>query len=371
MELGIDVLVKDKKFAQLKGKRIGLITNQTGVNMEMRSTLDLFLDADLKIVALFSPEHGGMGQSYAGENVKDMKGPRGIPIYSLHGNTRRPTVKMLSGIDILIYDIQDIGSRSYTFTSTLFYVMEEAAKLHIPLLVLDRPNPINGVVVDGPMLKDKWRSFIGYINVPYCHGMTVGELALLFNQEHRIGCKLDVIPMRGWKRGMSFKDTGLNWIPTSPNIPEGDTPLFYATTGIIGELGIVSIGIGYTLPFKIIGAPWINAEEFAAKMNAQDLPGVTFIPHYFKPFYGSYKGKECQGVLIVITNPHIYRPVSVQYMLLGMFNMLYPKQVQAKISALETVKKELFCKANGNDEMLALLVKEKYVAWKLIAFSKG
>lgn len=370
IELGIDVFLKDKKISQLKGKRVGLITNHTGVNGEMRSTLELLLEADLKIVALFAPEHGIVGQFYAAEHVKDSKGPHGIPVHSLHGATRRPSIKMLTGVDLLIYDIQDIGSRSYTFISTLFYVMEEAAKYHIPLIVLDRPNPINGQVVDGPMVQEKWRSFIGYINIPYCHGLTVGELALLFNQEYHVGCKLEVIPMKGWKREMTFKDTGLNWIPTSPNIPEADTPLFYATTGILGELGIVSIGIGYTLPFKIVGAPWVNADAFAEKMNEQKLPGVTFMPHHFKPFYGSYKGKECQGVLIVITNPHIYRPVSVQYMLLGVLSLLYPKQVQAKLAGLDPSKKEFFCKANGNEEMLSLLSKEKYVAWKLIGFQK-
>ena len=214
---------------------------------------------------------------------------------------------MLKDVDILIYDIQDIGSRSYTYITTLFYVMEEAAKAQIPLIVLDRPNPINGLLVEGPMLNERWRSFIGYVNVPYCHGMTVGELALFFNAEYQIGCKLEVIQMQGWKRWMHFEDTGLAWVPTSPHIPEADTPLFYASTGIIGELGIVSIGIGYSLPFKVVGAPWIRAQEFATAMNAQRLPGVHFMPYHFKPFYGLYKEKQCQGVLIRITDPHVFK----------------------------------------------------------------
>jgi len=369
---GIDVLFKDKKIAEWKGKRVGLITNQTGVDKQMRSTVDLLLENafDVKVVALFSPEHGMTGQAYAAEEVLDHKGPQNIPTYSLHGKTRRPTPQMMKDIDILIYDIQDVGSRSYTYTTTLFYMMEEAAKLHIPFIVLDRPNPINGQIIEGPMLKEKWRSFIGYVNVPYCHGMTAGELARYFNGEYNIGCKLEVIPMQGWERWMNFTDTGLSWVPTSPNIPEADTPLFYASTGIIGELGIVSIGIGYTLPFKILGAPWISAVEFARKMNEQQLPGVFFLTHYFRPFYGLYKGKDCQGVLIKITDPHVYRPMAVQYMLLGILNLLYPKQFQAKINALEPSRKELFCKANGNEEMLALLSKEKYIAWKLISFQK-
>ena len=176
--------------------------------------------------------------------------------------------------------------------------------------------------------------------------------------------------MQGWQRSMSYKDTGLSWIPTSPNVPEADTPMFSASTGIIGELGIVSIGIGSALPFKILGAPRIKAETLAAKMNEQHLPGVFFLPYHFRPFYGLYKGKDCEGVLIKITDPRVYRPIAVQYMLLGILNLLYPKQIQAKLHALEPSKKELFCKANGNEEMLALLSKEKYVAWKLISFQK-
>lgn len=370
--LGVDVFFKGERALKWKGKRVGLITNQTGVDTSMRPTIDLFLNNThgIKLTALFSPEHGFAGQAYAAEEVGHHKGPNGIPIYSLHGKTRRPTAQMLKDIDLLVYDIQDIGSRSYTYTTTLFYMMEEAAKLKIPFIVFDRPNPINGQIVEGPMLKEQWRSFIGYVNVPYCHGMTIGELAQYFNAEYHIGCALEVVPMQGWQRWMSFSDTGLIWIPTSPNIPEADTPLFYATTGIIGELGIVSIGIGYTLPFKLLGAPWIKGEEFAAKMNEQHLPGVFFVPYHFRPFYGLYKGKDCEGVLIKVTERNTYRPIAVQYMLLGILNLLYPKQMQAKIAALEASRKELFCKANGNEEMFSLLSKEKYLAWKLISFQK-
>ena len=199
---------------------------------------------------------------------------------------------MLKGIDLLIYDIQDIGSRSYTFLSTLLYVMEEAAKQQIKVMVLDRPNPINGIVMDGPMLEEKWRSFLGYINVPYCHGMTIGELAQYFNGEYKIGCDLEVIPMKGWKRTMSFKDTHLPWVPTSPHVPEAETALVYPVTGILGELGIVNIGIGYTLPFKLIGAPWIQAEAFAEQLNQQQFPGVRFLPFYYRPFYGKFEGEN-------------------------------------------------------------------------------
>lgn len=372
IELGVDVFFREGLFHELKGKRVGLITNHTGVDSRMKSTVDLFLEhaADIKLVSLFSPEHGLTGQAYAYEQVVEKKGPSGIPVYNLHGSTRRPTDLMFQGIDVLVYDIQDIGCRSYTYTTTLFYVMEEAAKKGIPVIVLDRPNPINGIIVDGPMLQKKWRSFIGYVNVPYCHGMTIGELARLFNDKYQISCKLKVIPMKGWKRSMSFVDTGLTWVPTSPYIPESDTPQFYASTGLLGELSLVNIGIGYTLPFKVVGAPWIKARQFADKLNDQKLPGVHFMPFHYRPFYGAHKGKDCQGVMIVVTDSKSYRPVSSQYMILGILKNLYPKQVLDRLSAIEPSKKELFCKASGNDEMLALLLREQYVAWKLILFEK-
>ncbi len=372
IELGVDVFFNEGLVHELKGKRVGLVTNHTGVNSSMRSTIDLFLEdvPEVKLVALFAPEHGLNGQAYAFEEVRETKGPAEIPVYSLHGKTRRPTERMLQGIDVIVYDIQDIGCRSYTYTTTLCYVMEEAAKRSIPVVVLDRPNPINGLTVDGPMLQTKWRSYIGYVNVPYCHGMTIGELACFFNDKYQIGCKLKVVGMKGWKRSMAFTDTGLTWIPTSPYIPESDTPQFYASTGLLGELSLVNIGIGYTLPFKVVGAPWIKASQLADQLNEQKLPGVHFLPFYYRPFYGVYKGKDCQGIMIIVTDAKSYRPVSTQYMILGILKNLYPKQVLAKLNALELVKKDLFCKANGNEEMLTLLYNEKYVAWKLILFQK-
>lgn len=372
VQLGVDRFFETGKVNQLKNKKIALVTNHTGVDRKMCSTFDRLLNhqPSLKLVALFSPEHGLKGNGYAFEQVKEKRGPNGIPVFHLHGDNRRPSVEMLKGIDVILYDIQDVGCRSYTYITTLFYVMEEAAKLGISVIVLDRPNPINGMMVDGPMLEEKYRSFIGYIDIPYCHGMTIGELASYFNEQYKVGCNLEVIPMRGWKRSMSYKDTGLVWIPTSPYIPESDTPLYYATTGILGEMGLVNIGIGYTLPFKVVGAPWIDAARFAKLLNEQQLPGVWFHPFYYRPFYGLYKGKDCQGVMIAITDPLHYRPVTTQYMILGILKILYPKQVLEKVSHLEEERKSLFCKANGNDKILSLLQKERYVAWKLIQYQK-
>ena len=289
-------------------------------------------------------------------------------MYSLYGTTRRATSSMLQGIDLLVFDIQDIGCRSYTYLTTLCYILEEAAKHKISVIVLDRPNPMGGLIVDGPMLEDQWRSYIGYINVPYCHGMTMGELAYYFNQEYHIGCDLEVIRMRGWQRSMSFKDTNLCWIPPSPNVPEAETSLFYASTGILGELGIVNIGIGSALPFKVVGAPWIDAKQFAKKLNAQKLPGVIFHPCYYRPVTGLYQSENCQGVLLFILDHKIYKPLSVQYMIIGLLKSLYREQFTNRLKQLGSERKKNFCKANGNEYMLEVLNHERYVAWKLISY---
>jgi len=370
ISVGVDTFFEDGHARKLSGKRVALVINQTSINKDHISTLDLFLkeNCPCTVVALFSPEHGIDGKGRAWESIASTTHLH-LPVHSLHGAVRRPTQEMLDGIDCVIYDIQCTGNRAYTYPTTLFYMMEECAKRNIQVIVLDRPNPINGLTVDGPMLEEKWRSYIGYINVPYCHGMTIGELARFFNQEYKIHCKLDVVPMKGWHRSMSFRDTGLSWIPPSPNIPEADTPMYSLMTGILGELQIVNIGIGYTLPFKIVGAPWIQASYFAEKLNSQKLPGVHFQPFHFRPFYGSYKNLNCEGVLIQITDLKTYRPVAVQYLILGMLKSLYPTEFLQKLSA-SAGSKDLFCKANGTEAIYEILLQEKYPAWKLIEFHK-
>ena len=366
IKLGVDVFFSESYTSLLKGKKIGIITNHTGVDSNLCLTMDRFISQakEYSVKALFSPEHGIDGKGRASEKIEDCI-YKGIPVYSLHGKTRRPTKEMLEGIDILVFDIQDIGSRPYTYASTLFYAIEEAKKNNIEMIVLDRPNPINGLIVDGLMLNEKFRSFLGYINIPYCHGMTIGELAKYFNEEYLIGCKLTVVPMKGWKRDMSFKDTGLHWVPTSPNIPEGDTPFYYPCTGIMGELYILSIGIGYTLPFKIFGAPWLDGPAFVEKLNSQNMPGVKFISFYYRPHYGLYKEEDCSGVKIIITDCEKYRPVATQYLILGLLKSLYPKIFLEKLEISKGAK-DLFNKVNGTDEVYSILVKEEYPAWKLI-----
>jgi len=364
---GIERLVTPEYRELIRNKRIGLVTNQTGVTRTLMSNRDFLAQyqepLNIQISALFAPEHGIHGASHAAESIEDSM-DKNIPIYSLHGETRRPTREMLGHIDVLIFDIQDIGSRSYTYSTTLFYVMEEAAKYGIPVLVTDRPNPINGLVVDGPMLDPQWRSFISYINVPYCHGMTIGELAQFFNQEYKIGCNLKVIPMRGWQRSMTFADTKLPWVPTSPNVPEATTPTYYPITGILGELQLTNIGIGYTLPFKLVGAPWINAQQLAAKLNDQKLPGVVFQPFYYKPYYGKFSKENLEGVLIVVQDPARYKPVSTQYMIIGLLKSLYPKEFKTAL-AKSRKNQELFNKVNGTDRAFKMLETNPYPGWSL------
>lgn len=373
VKVGAELLLTEDYIHLIKGKKVGLITNHTAVNSKMVSTIDLLKKNAPKqgftLAVLFAPEHGITGSAHAYDTIKDEKDADGIPIYSLHGKTRRPTEKMLSQIDVLLFDIQDIGSRSYTYSTTLFYAMEEASKYHIPVVVLDRPNPMNGHVIDGPLLEEKWRSMVGYVNVPYCHGLTIGELAKYFNGEYKIGCKLEVVPMKGWQRSMTFQDTGLPWIPTSPYIPEASTVFYYPTTGILGELQMVNTGIGYTLPFKVVGAPWIDAKLFSQHLNQQKFPGVYFEPFYYRPFYGRFAHEDCEGVLIVITNPLIYKPVSTQYLLIGILKSLYPKKFQEALT-LSLDRKAMFCKVNGTEKIYQMISEEKNIVWKLRSFQE-
>jgi uncharacterized protein YbbC (DUF1343 family) len=343
-----------------------LVTNHSAVDHLLRPTVDRLLAAqgEFELTALFAPEHGLNGQAHADEAVKDHRHRSGIPVYILMGDQKRPTAKMLEGLELLVYDVQDIGARSYTYISTLFYVMEAAAEHGIPLLVLDRPNPINGHVVDGLFLESKWRSTVGYVNVPYCHGMTVGELARYFQGEYKIDCELQVVPMRGWQRSMSFADTGIPWVPTSPHIPEPDTPLYYPMTGILGELSLVNIGVGYTLPFKIIGAPWIDGDKLAATLNSQKFPGVLFQPFHFKPFYGKFSGKSCHGVRILVTDSQTYLPVATQYLILGVLKSLYPTKLQEELGRV-THRRQMFAKINGTDRIWELLEGSDTLVWPL------
>ena len=364
VKVGVDMLFEQGHDRALVGKKIGLITNITAIDAQGVTTLERL--KKYQVAAIFAPEHGYWGSAYAEEKIHDDT-HGDIPIYSLHGHSRRPTAEQLSNIDVLIYDIQDIGSRSYTYISTLFYCMEEAAKQKVSVIVLDRPNPLGGNIVDGPLVDETCRSFISYINIPYCHGMTVGELARYFNEEYNVGCELSVISMEGWHRGMTFSETGLSWVPTSPQIPEADTAFFYPTTGLIGHYSLCNIGVGYTLPFKVLGAPWMNAEKLTECLNAQKLPGVRFQPFFFRPFFGKYKNETCNGALIIITDPNEFYPITTQYTMIGVIKAMYPKHFDEAIKRVHLSRshKDVCQKLNGREEIHHILTDDQYVVWKL------
>ncbi|HWR08831.1 DUF1343 domain-containing protein [Sporomusa sp.] len=308
VRLGIDNL--DRHLAVFQGKRVGLITNQTGMTSEFESTIDV-LKAKTQLVALFSPEHGIRGHVPAGAVVGSYTDEStGTPVYSLYGQTKKPTAAMLAGIDVLAFDMQDIGARFYTYMYTMAYAMQSAKENGKTFVVFDRPNPVGGLVVEGNVIQPGFESFIGMYPIPARHGLTIGELARLMNQEYNINCDLVVIPMTGWQRSMYFADTGLPWVMTSPNIPTPDTALLYSGTGILGGTNI-SEGIGTTRPFELVGAPWINAAELVGHMNAAGLPGVMFRPVYFTPRQPDvkYQGQLCGGVQIHVTDTPAFRPV--------------------------------------------------------------
>ncbi|MEG1546286.1 MAG: DUF1343 domain-containing protein, partial [Bacteroides sp.] len=304
VKTGIEVLKQDN-FKLLEGKRVGLITNPTGVDNNLKSTIDILHEApNVNLVALFGPEHGVRGDVHAGDKVDNSNDPStGLPVFSLYGKTRKPSPEMLKGIDVLVYDIQDIGCRSFTFISTMGVAMEAAAENNIEFVVLDRPNPIGGLKVEGNLVEDKYISFVSQFKIPYVYGLTCGELALMLNGEKmQKECKLQVVKMKGWKRKMDYLQTGLQWIPSSPHIPHPHSAYFYPVSGILGELGYLSIGVGYTIPFQMFAASWIKAEEFAERMNKLQLPGVKFRPIHLKPFYATGKGEHLQGVQVHLLN---------------------------------------------------------------------
>ena len=358
IKTGIEVL-KSENFKSLEGLRIGLVTNPTGVDNNLVSDVDLLHRApNVKLVALFGPEHGVRGSSHAGDAVgNDSDAATGLPVFSLYGKNHTPSDDMLKDIDALVYDIQDVGCRSFTYISTLYNVMKAAVKNHKKVIVLDRPNPLGGEKIEGNYTEDDCKSFVSQFKIPYVYGLTPGEVALYLNGEGLIPggkCNLEVIKMKGWKRHMTYEDTGLHWVLSSPHIPEASTAPFYSVTGIIGELYNISIGVGYTLPFKLIGAEWIKAPEFAERMNNLRLPGVTFRPIYYTPYYSVGKGKELQGVQIYFTD---YRKASlcdVQWYALQELYKLYPDHDPLKEA---TDRHDMFDKVCGSHELRRLFMK--------------
>lgn len=319
---GIDVLVRDR-FAPLAGRRVGLITNHTGLDRRGRSTIDLLYNAgNLKLVKLFSPEHGirGVLDSRVSDSVDEKTG---LHIYSLYGETRRPTVEMLKDIDTLVFDIQDIGARFYTYITTLGYAMEEAAKHGIKVVVLDRPNPINGVDTEGPPLEKGLESFTGYHQLPVRHGMTVGELARMFNDERKIGADLTVIKLEDWRREQWLDSTGLTWVNPSPNMRSLTQATLYPGIGLL-ETTNLSVGRGTDTPFEVIGAPWIDGQALAAALNARRIPGARFVPIRFTPRSSVFANEACGGINIIITNRSVFKPVACGIEIACQLRKLYP-----------------------------------------------
>jgi uncharacterized protein YbbC (DUF1343 family) len=320
---GIDVLKRDG-FALLKGKRIGLITNHTGRDRDGNNTIDLLHKApDVKLVALFSPEHGIRG--VMDEKVSDSVDEKtGLKIYSLYGETRRPTPEMLKEIDTLVYDIQDIGARFYTYISTLGLAMEEAAKQKIKFIVLDRVNPINGVEVEGPLADADKLSFTAHHQIPVRHGMTVGELAQLFNRERAINVDLHVVKVENWRREAWFDETGLVWINPSPNMRSLTEATLYPGIGLL-ETTNLSVGRGTDTPFEVVGAPWIDGRKLAESLNHARLPGVRFVPLRFTPRSSVHKDAECGGINIIITDRTRFEPITTGLEIASQLLKLYPK----------------------------------------------
>ncbi|MFA4838903.1 MAG: DUF1343 domain-containing protein [Candidatus Neomarinimicrobiota bacterium] len=347
---GINVLITEK-MDLIRGKRLGLITNPTGVNSKLESTIDI-LAKNGKLVALFGPEHGVRGDVFAGETIDNFVDARtGVPVYSLYGKTHQPTPEMLKNVDALVYDIQDIGNRTYTYIYTMARSMSAAKDANIPFIVLDRPNPLGGELVEGPVLDPAFKSGIGMFPIPYLYGLTAGELARYFNTEFGINCNLTVVPMKGWNRKMNWSDTGLEWILTSPHIPHWETAYHCAATGGIGEMPTVNIGVGYTLPFELVGEEWINAEQLATELNSRHLPGVVFRPLHFRPYYLSRKDVPMQGVQIHIVNFRTFKPIETQIHILTALRKLYPDQ-----PLFDAKRVASFNKAFGTDSVQKMVM---------------
>ncbi|MFL9649894.1 exo-beta-N-acetylmuramidase NamZ family protein [Exiguobacterium chiriqhucha] len=340
VELGVDRLMDNPEI--LAGKRVGLITNPTGIDANMTSIVDLFHNSDdFELTALYGPEHGVRGDAQAGSTISSyIDEVTGLPVYSLYGATKKPTAEMLKDVDVLVFDIQDVGTRFYTYIYTMAYAMEAAAENDIPFVVLDRPNPQGGLRVEGPVLDTAYSSFIGLYPIPLKHGMTVGELARLFNSEYQIQADLEVVKMKGWKRSMLYEDTGLPFVMPSPNMPTTDTVNVYPATGLFEGTNL-SEGRGTTKPFQLIGAPYVKAHDYAKTLNALELPGVTFRAASFTPTFSKNAGKLSHGVEVYVTEPTKFEAVKTGIAMVKTAHDLYPDE-------FEFLSNDFITKLTGN-----------------------
>ena len=318
--LGIERVDEFKEF--FEGKRVGLITNPTGIDSNFKSSIDILLEKT-NLVALFSPEHGVRASIQAGMHLPTyIDEETGLTVYSLYGKSKKPTEEMMNAIDVMTIDVQDCGSRYYTFIYTMAYCMMACADYKKPFVVFDRPNPIGLEKVEGNILDIKYRSFVGYYPIPQRHGMTMGELAKLFNEEFGIGCELHVIEMKNYEAWMSFEDTQLPWVIPTPNMPTINTCYAYNTTCVFEGTNVAE-GRGTTTPFEIVGAPWIKSEEFARQLNAYNLEGVYFRPQYFTPTFSKYQGELCGGVYVHITDRQKFNTMKASWVMLHVLRTEY------------------------------------------------
>lgn len=328
VRLGNEILIGSMPDL-LRGRKVGLITNYTGVNRQLISTVEVFYQhPEIDLVALYGPEHGIRGEVQAGEKITSYTDPEtGLMVHSLYGETKKPTDAMLAGIDTLVYDIQDVGVRYYTYISTMCYAMEKAAERGLRFIVLDRPNPVRGDVIDGNVLDPAFSSFIGLYPIPIRYGLTLGELALLVNQEFGIQADLTVVPMEGWRRSYWFEDTGLPWLAPSVGIPTPETTVLYTGTCFIEGTNF-SEGRGTTQPFQLFGAPWVNGRELADALNALELPGVYFRPTYFKPTTSKHQGTLCAGAQVHLLDRNRFQGSTVGLAMLQTIKRLYPAEFE-------------------------------------------
>ncbi len=353
---GIEVL-RDNGFKSLQGKRVGLITNPTGVDNNLRSTIDILHEAPgVELVGLYAPEHGVRGDVHAGDHVDNFVDPAtGVTVYSIYGSARKPTPEMLKDVDVLIYDIQDIGCRSFTFISTMGLAMEACAELGKEFMVLDRPNPVGGNKVEGCLVEDSCYSFVSQFPIPYVYGLTPGELALYLNNEGLIGdnlkVDLTVVPMEGWTRDMDFRETGMPWVLPSPHIPNPEAAVLYPVSGILGELGYMNIGVGYTEPFKLFCAEWVDAEELSRRMNALNLPGLQFRPIHIKPFYSVGKGENLAGVEVYVTDREAAPLSLTQFYVMQELADMYPEKATFLEGNADAGRFNMFDKVSGSKEI--------------------
>ncbi len=351
MRLGIEELLEH--HAELvETKRVALITNSSGVDGDLVPTVDrLAADGRFELVRLFGPEHGIRGDTPAGDGVGDSIDPRtGVPVTSLYGAERRPSIDSLEGIDVLLFDIQDVGARCYTYVSTLGEVMIAAAEAGVSLVVLDRPNPIGGLSFEGPVREEAWRSFIGWGPVPITHGMTAGEMALFYADVLGIECSLTVVPMHGWERSMVWEDTGLPWTQTSPHIPHALHAHLYVSTAMAASVTVnVSDGVGSTMPFEFLGADFVDSTALVEELGRHDLPGVRFQEAVVRPFYGKFEGLSLRGVRLRLDDPHAFRPVHTALTFLVALRDLHAGE-------LELADVETFAKHWGNERVREMLL---------------